>query len=292
MHSGSIYELVKGKDEHTFLSAGSEGIVVEWNILAPEKATAIAKVNGQIFSLLYLEENNHLVIGTMSGGLHVIDLTQKKEIHYITFHDQSLFSIKRWKEKLFVASKDGKLSVWSIKDYKLEQVITISDMSLRMIDFHPSKDEAAIACSDNNCYLVDLRQWKIKTVLRGPENSVFSIRYSADGKQLLAGSRDAQLYQFDLADNRLARQIKAHLYTINDIQLIAGSEFFATASRDKTIRIWNAETLELGKSIDKKYDGHIHSVNKMLWLPSANYLVSGSDDRSVILWKITSGGEM
>lgn len=288
LHNGSIYTLIHGRDENYFFSAGSEGIVAEWKIDELNKPVAVAKVDSHIFALLFLPEKNYLIIGTMSGGLHVIDLGAKKEIHYITFHEQSIFDIKKYNGKIFVASKDGTLSVWDAETYQLEKAITISDQSLRVIAFNPVKNEAAVGSSDNHIYLVDLDQQKIRAGLEGPENSVFSLCYNENGSQLIAGSRDAQLYIYDLLHLRLEHQVKAHLYTINYITLILGNKFFASASRDKTIRVWNAETFELEKSIDKeKYDGHLNSVNKLLWLHSHNYLISGSDDRSIIIWKIS-----
>lgn len=288
LHNGSIYSLIPGRDENSFFSAGSEGIVAAWKVDELNKPTAVAKVDGQIFSLLFLPEKNYMIIGTMSGGLHVIDLEAKKELHYITFHEQSIFDIKKYNGKIFVASKDGTLSVWNAESYQLEKVITISNQSLRVIAFNPVKHEAAIGCSDNHIYLLDLDQQKISAGLEGPENSVFSLCYNESGSELIAGSRDAQLYIYDLLLLQLKLQIKAHLYTINYLTLILGNKFFASASRDKTIRIWSAETYELQKSIDKeKYDGHLNSVNKLLWLHSHNYLISGSDDRSIIIWKVS-----
>jgi WD40 repeat protein len=279
---------VHGEDENTFLSGGSEGIVIKWNILQPDKATAVARVDGQVFSLLLIPEKNHLVVGTMSGGLHVVDLSLKKEIHYITYHQQSIFDIQLHDQELFVASKDGVLSVWSPDDYKLERSLTLSNASLRMISFHPGAREAAIGCSDNRIYLLDLTTWKTMAILEGPDNSVFSVQYNPDGDYLLAGSRDARLYIFDMKSHRLMKQINAHMYTINHILYIAENKFFATASRDKTVRIWDAATFELVKSIDKaKSDGHTHSVNRLLWMESLSYLVAGSDDRSITVWKIT-----
>lgn len=289
IHNGSVYALVKGENENTFFSGGSEGIVVKWKTDLLNQPTAVAKVDGQIFALCFHSSKNHLLIGTMSGGFHVIDLNEKKEIRYITFHTQSIFDIKFFGNKVFVASKDGTLSIWSADDYELERVITVSDAALRTIEFNMEKNEAAIGCSDNRIYLLDLSLWKVRTILEAPENSVFSVCHLENKNELLAGSRDAQLYVFDSQDHHLKQQLKAHLFTINHMLNLEKLNLLVTASRDKTIRIWNAENFELLKSIDKeKYNGHINSVNKLLWIASQNYLVSCSDDRAVIIWKIVS----
>ncbi|HYV91078.1 MAG TPA: WD40 repeat domain-containing protein [Chitinophagales bacterium] len=290
LHQGSIYSLEKGENENYFFSGGSEGIVARWDVETLDKPIAVAKIDGQIFAMLFLPEKNHLLIGTMSGGLHVIDLNKKKELHYITFHELSIFDIKVHEGKVFVCSKDGTLSIWNAESYQLEKVITVSDQSLRMIAFHPEKNEAAMGSSDNKIYLLDIDQLQIISVLEGPDNSVFSVCYNEVGSELIAGSRDAQLYIYDLKQQRLRFQLKAHLYTINHLTLILGNKFVASASRDKTIRIWDAKSFELQKSLDKeKYDGHVNSVNKLLWLHSRNFLISASDDRSIIVWKIKNG---
>lgn len=287
LHKGSVYALSQGSDASSFLSAGSEGLVVEWNINDASNAVALARVNSQVFALLNIPEKKLLVIGTMAGGIHVIDLVLKSEIHYITYHQQSIFDIKLYNDQVLVASKDGTLTVWSAVDFSLQRILTISNLSLRMIDLNPLKNEMAIASSDNKVYIVDLSQWKVKAILQGPSNSVFSVSFIPALNKLLAGSRDAQLYEYDLNNLQLEKQIKAHLYTINHLQLISGDQFIATASRDKTIRIWNSHSLELLKSLDHlKCGGHTKSVNRLLWLPEQNVLVSASDDRTVIAWRI------
>ncbi|MCY7411264.1 MAG: hypothetical protein LH473_13410 [Chitinophagales bacterium] len=289
IHNGSVYALVKAENENTFFSGGSEGIVVKWITDLLNQPIAVAKVDGQIFALCFHSSKNHLLIGTMSGGFHVIDLNEKREIRYITFHTQSIFDIKLWGNKIFVVSKDGTLSIWSADNYELERVITVSDAALRTIEFSIEKNEAAIGCSDNKIYMLDLNLWKVSAILEAPENSVFSICFLERKNELVAGSRDAQLYIFDSKDHHLKQQLKAHLFTINHILHLQKLNMVVTASRDKTIRIWDAENFELLKSINKeKYNGHINSVNKLLWIASQNYLLSCSDDRSVIIWKINS----
>src|SRR5262245_28989060 len=102
LHQGSIYSL--DSNGNYFYSGGSEGIVARWDLSELNRAAAAARVNGQIFSLLFIAEKNHLIIGTMSGGIHVIDLTEKKEIHNITFHQQSVFDLKLHGQKIFACS--------------------------------------------------------------------------------------------------------------------------------------------------------------------------------------------
>lgn len=286
-HKSAVYALTEGTDSFSFLSAGSEGLVVACHINDPSSATALAKVNSQVFALLLLPESKRLVIGTMKGDIHVTDLQHKQEIHYITYHQQSIFDIKRYKSSVLVASKDGKLSVWSADDFSLLRVLTLSSQSLRMIDINFEQNEIAVASSDNKVYLIDALQWKVKGVLEGPSNSVFCVSFIPHSHSLLAGSRDAQLYLYDRRQLALMKQIKAHLYTVNHLQLVAGDQFIASASRDKSVRIWNSTTLELVKSIDHlKNNGHTKSVNRLLWMPEQQLLISASDDSTVLAWSI------
>ncbi|MBK7939593.1 MAG: hypothetical protein IPJ82_22020 [Lewinellaceae bacterium] len=89
---------------------------------------------------------------------------------------------------------------------------------------------------------------------------------------------------WDLENNfRLVSEQPAHLFTLNHIVFSPDGQFFATASRDKTIKIWDAATFQLLKVVDTiRNGGHINSVNRLLWLPGC--LVSCSDDRTVMLW--------
>ena len=78
-----------------------------------------------------------------------------------------------------------------------------------------------------------------------------------------------------------------HWFTINEIVFSPDGKFTATASRDKTIKIWDANSFKLLKVIDAvRGGGHINSVNTLLWSKYNNWLISGSDDRSIIIWEI------
>ncbi|HEY9117276.1 MAG TPA: WD40 repeat domain-containing protein, partial [Roseivirga sp.] len=105
---------------------------------------------------------------------------------------------------------------------------------------------------------------------------------------LISGSRDAHLKIWRVEDNyTLDQSIVAHMYAINHLVFSADGKHFVTCSMDKSIKVWDAETFQLLKVIDKaRHAGHGTSVNKVLWTNFNNLLLSASDDRSISIWDI------
>lgn len=113
------------------------------------------------------------------------------------------------------------------------------------------------------------------------------MRFSPDGKFLLTGGKDAHLNIWQVGHYDKIKSIPAHDWAIYDIAYSPNSNLFATASRDKTLKIWDSKTFQLLKVINKeKYDGHQFSVNKLIWSTYNNYLISAGDDRAIIIWEI------
>ena len=113
---------------------------------------------------------------------------------------------------------------------------------------------------------------------------VFSVQFAPNGDCLYSGGRDAQLKVWDMLTYSLIQNIPAHLFAINSIAYHPSRPFFATASMDKTVKIWEADTLKLAKTIsrEKGYDSHRLSVNKVVW--DEDILISVGDDKKVIIW--------
>ena len=277
-------------DPTIFFSGSGDGTVVRWNLNDLNTASLVAKVSTNIFSLMAIPKGNKLLLGQMQGGIHVLDIDQKKEEKHLAYHKNGVFDIRlvNGETQFIVAGGDGRISLWNIADFSFIDQFEISNNSIREFAFHPSKKQIALACSDNNIYILDPENIQVTKSLATHNNSVFTVSYSPDGRYLLAGSRDAHLSVWDVAANyKLQKSIPAHLFTINSIAFRPDGKYFATASRDKTIKIWDSNSFELLKVIDKeKLGGHVNSVNKLLWVLHNNWLISCSDDRSIMVWEV------
>lgn len=290
-HSGAIYTLEPAHEKHLFFSGSSDNLVVEWDLKTGTNK-AVAKLPVKAFSLQYVLERKLLFVGQSTGGVHVIDLEQQREIKLLQLHQQPIFDIKylehrRW---LFVLGGDGLLSVWNTEDYSLVTSISLCNEKIRSIAFHLENNEAVVGCGDGAIRIIDLNTFDKKRVLQEhlANFSVSTVCYTPDKKYLLTGSRDAHLNIWEVDTGYgLLHRIPAHNYAIYSIVFSPDKKLFATCSRDRSIKIWDASTFDMLLRIDKEnHDGHSNSVNKLWWSAYNNHLVSTGDDRTIKVWNI------
>lgn len=290
-----MFAVAMGFGAHTIISGSGDGWIVNWDLSKPEEGHLIAKVEGQIFALHAIQDRNVIVAGTYAGNVHFIDLEDKSNIKIYPHHPKGVFAIYQIGENIFTGGGDGVLTKWSPRqtsgqasEFKPIESIKLSHNNLRSIDYSAERNEIVVGASDTNIYFVNPESMKLTgRITEAHENSVFIAKYLKDNL-ILSGGRDAQLKAWSIgtAVNCVSTQ-SAHWFTINDIAINLQKRIFATASRDKTMRIWDMEDYSLLKVINReKNEGHVNSVNKLYWSNYKDYLISASDDRSLGVWEM------
>lgn len=78
---------------------------------------------------------------------------------------------------------------------------------------------------------------------------------------------------------------KGHELAVVSIDVSADSNYVATGSKDKSIKIWDLKT---GREV-RSLLGHEMTVNSVRFTPDGKQLISGSNDKTVRVWDVVTG---
>ncbi|MFN3940409.1 MAG: WD40 repeat domain-containing protein [Chitinophagales bacterium] len=283
-HKAAVYKLIPGFKPNSFLSAAGDGIVAEWQIYHHTDAKALAVVSSSIFSMLKLDATSLIAIGQLNGSIQIMDIYQKKELANLQQSDHAVYDMLLHNHRVYAASADGYVYCFDCADFALLKVIRLSDKSIRCLTL--AENRILAGASDASIYYIHA-DFSVQKVQTPHHNSIFSLCYVAKTNRVISGSRDAQLGINTIHPSEINfHSIPAHLNTINHIALNPHNSLIATASRDRTIKLWDAENYALLKVLDAKYDGHKNSVNNVFWTADNKFLISCGDDRQIIRWSV------
>ena len=79
-----------------------------------------------------------------------------------------------------------------------------------------------------------------------------------------------------------------HAADVRSVAFSPRGDLIASASDDKTIKLWDAVTGRLIKTLS----GHLHFVRSVAFSPDGRLIASGSVDKTIKLWNVASGQEV
>jgi WD40 repeat protein len=282
-HQGALYALLK-IDNHNFLSGGSDRLIVKWNSENVDDGELIAKATAAVYSLCN-PFDNYLLAGQSTGGIHIINIKNKTEEHLLQLHEGPVFSIvaEPLLQRIYTLGGDGNLNVLNY-DFLLLKKIKISSVKIRCMIII---DQDIIAgCGDGTIAILNTTTLEIthRQQLHEEGFGINVLYHDIKRKRLLSASRDARINIYNYGWN-LIDSFPAHRSAIYDVAFDEKNELFASASRDKSIKIWDAAKMDVIAKIDEtNYNGHLYSVNKILWMGST--IISCSDDKTIKSWNI------
>lgn len=285
-HRGAVHALEPTSHPDQWLSASADGRVVRWDLREPDRGELVADAAVPVYSLRHDPARKLLFIGNANGGLHVIDLVEREELRLLRQHRKGIFSIVPiGADRLLCTGGDGSISLWQLPSMELLRHIPLCDEKVRGAAVSPDGAALALACGDGLVRVLDTKDLNELATIEAHAKGAASVCWHPAKPALFTGGRDGFLrtWRTDKGYSRLL-EVPAHRANIYGITFSTDGGSIATASRDKTVRIWNAKDLELLAKLDLGIGGHTHSVNTVRWC-GASALLSASDDKRVMLWK-------
>jgi len=280
-HQSAVYALC-ADGSGGFFSASGDGMLVHWPA-GKDDGQLVAKVPGNVFSMLYDAAEKQLLAGSGQGDLFVITdvFGSTPGVRRLLAHNKGLYRLLNTPDGHLSAGGDGRILRWN-RQFEITAEINNSGAATRALCL----DETGNLWAGSSDFAIRVygADAVLQKTLQGHTQSVFDLCV-LPGNRMLSGGRDATLKMWS-ANGELQQSIPAHLLHIHSIKLHPEGNWFATGSMDKTMKVWDAHNLELLKVVDNdKLPFHTSSVNSLIWLDETRILSAG-DDRRIVLTEI------
>ncbi|KAJ2933911.1 hypothetical protein H1R20_g3134, partial [Candolleomyces eurysporus] len=288
----------------------------------------------------------HDVIESLKGLGDNDGIVESKRAKAQTIYDQIIYSLEREEFKADLGAKhllvQGGMDLLSGADFSYLKVVKLPRLRGILFDLLGNESSSGLAQQflaklTDPFHRITLtgRSWhQVRSIAVSPNGRIVAgfsddkIRVwdASEGVEKLAGERPLHTWDAAAKEHWYSRRREEHKETVISVAISLDCTHVVSASRDKTIRIWDMETgrrlklirepgvaLSVAISHNSKYvvagcedkgvriwdaatgqlwkelRGHRDRVRSVVISKGNKYIVSGSNDRSVRIWELGTG---
>jgi hypothetical protein len=157
-----------------------------------------------------------------------------------------------------------------------------SKEKIRNIALSPDGSSLAGAGDSGNkgtLYVWDTKSYTIKSTYANSQSGVTAVCFGPDGRTIVTGDNRGLVKI--VINGIVSRELAGHTSMIQDIKYNHSGTFFATASKDKTVRLWNVKVL---KEQPIKLADHPNWVWSVAFTPDDEQLLAGTQEQIIKSW--------
>ncbi|KAL4864042.1 hypothetical protein BDV12DRAFT_205946 [Aspergillus spectabilis] len=269
---------------------------------------------GIVTSMAFSPDGKQIVTGSTDTTIRrwdiTIDATQN-----VVGHSGRVVTVAISPDGQVIASgsADKTIKLWYPATGDLEQTLTGHQKTVFAVVFSPDNKQLA-SCSDEAVHLWDGAIGEPQNSLRSDDN-FSTIAFSPDSKLLATGHKHGRIRLWDPATGELKMTLAGH---INKLASLAGLEneweetkvtilafspdgkLIASASEDRGIKLWDAQTGDLKKTLECNYESIITAATVALttgahrnatiisvtFSPDSQQIAAVCDDQTIKVWKV------
>lgn len=121
----------------------------------------------------------------------------------------------------------------------------------------------------------------------GAFSGIWSIRFSGDGRELVAGTNQNSLVVYDIESRRVLHYIEGHKDDVNAVCFADKSSphIIYSGSDDATIKVWDRRSMG-DKREAGAFVGHVEGLTYIDSKGDGRYILSNGKDQSMKLWDL------
>jgi len=288
-HKKGIRALASSSTGNLVFSADTQGKILKWSLQDEHRvADTLAgsrKSNHIIRAMDVTSNNDKLIVGgdfttTANTYVEVFNTNGRNEPKILNGFDYSVWNliVKPDNSGFYALDNQGR----SIKYSDFNTVNEVLNNSVRFNDIALSRDANYIvaAGNDGKVYLIDIRGNYAMSEIHNNTASILSIDIAQDNTVAI-GDENGLIKVFKLFGNGGFTRLVGHRSPIEGVEFSSDGRFIATASRDKTVRLWNRNNLAAQPI---KLDDHEDWVFSIAFSPNNNQILAGTKEDIVRAW--------
>ncbi|KAL3531393.1 hypothetical protein ACH5RR_010715 [Cinchona calisaya] len=116
---------------------------------------------------------------------------------------------------------------------------------------------------------------------------IFSVKFSTDGREIVAGSSDDAIYVYDLEAKQLTLRISAHKSDVNSVCFADESgHLIFSGSDDNLCKVWDRRCFRVKGKPAGVLIGHLEGITFLDSRGDSRYFISNGKDQTIKLWDI------
>ncbi|XP_074292313.1 LEC14B homolog [Silene latifolia] len=118
-------------------------------------------------------------------------------------------------------------------------------------------------------------------------SGIFSVKFSTDGREIVAASSDSAIYVYDLSTNQCTLRLFAHEDDVNTVCFADESGHLMYSGSDDTFcKVWDRRCLNARGRPAGTLVGHLEGITFIDSRGDGRYLISNGKDQTIKLWDI------
>jgi WD40 repeat protein len=251
--NGAARALVTHVADNKIYSAGSDGKIIAWTEDGGQwKSQILVNTSSYQYYTLDVSANGKILV---AAGLS----TQSEKQNYVEVYNLS--NIAEVPKKIggysyaienicitpdgtgfFARDNSGRSIKYS--DLKTSTEVIKPATKINAIALSPDGTTLAGAGENGSLYLWDIRNnYEVKEVPR-LGNPLTSVEFGPEGRRIVTGDNVGLVKIYDNQAGLVVRVLSGHTSGIEQIRFNHTGTFMATASKDKTVRLWNMSNLK------------------------------------------------
>jgi WD40 repeat protein len=315
-HTKAARAIVSSAKSKSIYSGGSDGKIFKWieqgGIWRGEQIAEFAdpppliNTNYQIYSMDVSPDGNWLAIGglypsdrdanyAMLLNLNNPSEAPKKITGYRSDIENVIFAPDG--KGFFARSNSGRSIMYS--DLTSSKEVVTTKEKITSIDLSTDGSKLAGVGEDGNLYVWDVRKNFapiVYSILKGSSNDVLAVVFSPTSNDIIIGDQKGEIRI--ITAGQIRRVLSGHTSLIQELKFSHSGKFLASASYDRTLRLWNMENLKEQPTVltgndwvwsmafspdDEQIMGGIHSVTEGMRASDTDYTIHSWPTKNTIM---------